>query len=71
MTLLLIFMLINTGMCINLESQFEVLPVSFAFLNKTSNVKSQISKYFVDQLKKNKNVLAKIQLDMQNDRMSN
>ena len=56
-------MLINTGMCINLESQFEVLPVSFTFLNK-------ISKYFVDQLKKNKNVLAKIQLDMQNDRMS-
>ena len=34
------------------------------------NVESQISKYFVDQLKKNKNVTAKIQLDMQNGRMS-
>jgi hypothetical protein len=42
----------------------------FTFLNKTSNVESQISKYFVDQLKKNKNVTAKIQLDMQNGRMS-
>ena len=59
-----------TSMCINLESQFEVLPVSLTFLNKTSNVESQISKYFVDQLKKNNNVTAKIQLNMQNDRMS-
>jgi len=58
-----------TSMCINLESQFEVLPFSFTFLNKTSNVESQISKYFVDQLKKTKNVMAKIQLDMQNDKL--
>jgi hypothetical protein len=49
--------------CINLLND-SLKFCLFTFLNKTSNVESQISKYFVDQLKTNKNVTAKIQLDM-------
>ena len=45
-----------TSMFINLESQFEVLPVSFVFKSTVPHVEKQMANYFVDQIKKNKNI---------------
>lgn len=43
-------------MFINLESQFEVFPVSFVFKSTIPHVEKQMANYFADQIKRNKNI---------------